>query len=752
MNLQDTFRKFHIAFEVLDNQLESLTKIQQNFIEYKAITAEQYSVVQKKRVEFQASNADISTSRSIKSNLNKLQKVIKIKLELATKLANFYNNEIENLKPIQKNYSALINRYTKKLTKQKNRDLFHRNLNVLSTYNQDQLSRSLNTFIHQGNSLFSIKLWISKVKLIQKSNPFETISFTLLLIIVIAVCWRFKRFLVRLESGDFFKKYPSIVFPSLLLKNSIFLFGMTVYLYTYVQVQYFSLISGFVHIFIDVLITWLFTRWGLLLLDNWNEDKVQIPPKHKKQLKFVLLFIRWNVIGFLLIRWGFLENKFIPVVSRLPLEIVLVGVCLYFWKTYHQTEKRGTEPSLKSSSYLIGFTWISYSIVFAGLLFELTGYGNLAVFWYQGWGKTLIASMWATFILLIVREISSILKTEKESEDDVGSVAHYQLRWFSIRLIQLIGPIMLMVILIMIWGGRDTVMSNTHFILTYRFSMGKMGFSLMSMIYAILILLGTHAISRLWRKIFQNRFLHDSRIEPGVQDSVTTITVYVIWVFGIMFAMNAFGLDPTTLVVVFGALGIGLGFGLQNIFNNFMSGLILLFERPIQVGDDIELNGVWATVKKINVRSTLVQTYDNASLIIPNSDLINNQVTNWSFKDKRLRRDISIGIAYGSDIVLAKKLLLEVANSKMRVLRYPEPEVLFRDFGDSALVFKLRFWSLVDYFIQVESELRFDIDEIFNKNNIVIAFPQKDVHLHMVDSKVEEPKQEDDPEKEKSDT
>ncbi|NQU64881.1 MAG: mechanosensitive ion channel [SAR324 cluster bacterium] len=227
-------------------------------------------------------------------------------------------------------------------------------------------------------------------------------------------------------------------------------------------------------------------------------------------------------------------------------------------------------------------------------------------------------------------------------------------------------------------------------------------------------------------------------METGLQESITTITVYLIWVFGLITALNLFGLNPTSLMVVFGALGIGLGFGLQSIFNNFMSGLILLFERPIQVGDDIEINSIWATVKKINVRSTLVQTYDNASLIIPNSDLINNQVTNWSFKDKRLRRQITVGVAYGSDIELVRETLLEIGKNTPKVLRYPAPEVLFSDFGDSALIFKLRLWTHIEDFLTVETETRFQIDRLFKERNISIAFPQRDIHLFMEEKKTKQ--------------
>ena len=137
------------------------------------------------------------------------------------------------------------------------------------------------------------------------------------------------------------------------------------------------------------------------------------------------------------------------------------------------------------------------------------------------------------------------------------------------------------------------------------------------------------------------------------------------------------GVSSTSLTVVFGASSIGLGFGLQNIFNNFISGIILLFERPIQVGDAVEISGVWGVVQKINVRSTLVQTYDNASLIIPNSEFISNKVINWSFKDHRIRRVITVGVAYGSDMAMVSGTLKEIAGKAQWVLKLRNPMCCF---------------------------------------------------------------------------
>jgi small-conductance mechanosensitive channel len=149
----------------------------------------------------------------------------------------------------------------------------------------------------------------------------------------------------------------------------------------------------------------------------------------------------------------------------------------------------------------------------------------------------------------------------------------------------------------------------------------------------------------LGRNIITKKIFAESDLEPGLQASITTISIYVMWGLGVILALSVLGVNTTALAVVFGALGIGLGFGLQAIFNNFISGIILLFERPIQVGDDVEINGTWATIKQINVRATIVQTYDNASLIIPNSEFVSSVVKNWTFGDKRLRRDIDVGVA-----------------------------------------------------------------------------------------------------------
>jgi potassium efflux system protein len=259
---------------------------------------------------------------------------------------------------------------------------------------------------------------------------------------------------------------------------------------------------------------------------------------------------------------------------------------------------------------------------------------------------------WALLFFLILREGDQRFYKETPSSPAAPYRAAQPVRWALFQLFWLLWGVLLV-----IYPGPGLERYPDSFLRPgegsqiprqcWRFQLHLAG-----LLSAALILFFTHLLIRLWRHVLSTRILARSGLESGLQHSMTSITVYLLWGLGVLAALHAFGLSSTSLTVAFGALGIGLGFGLQNIFNNFISGIILLFERPIQVGDAVEINGIWAEVKKINFRSTVVQTYDNASLIIPNSEFISSQVTNWSFRDLTLRIKISVGVAYGSDIEL----------------------------------------------------------------------------------------------------
>jgi small-conductance mechanosensitive channel len=209
---------------------------------------------------------------------------------------------------------------------------------------------------------------------------------------------------------------------------------------------------------------------------------------------------------------------------------------------------------------------------------------------------------------------------------------------------------------------------------------------------------------------------------------------YALILIGFLLALTALGFELTKVTIIISALGVGIGFGLQTVVNNFVCGLIMLFERPVRVGDYIEIGGLWAEIRKIGLRATVVRTFDHAEIVVPNSDLISNQVTNWTLSDRGVRLIIAVGVAYGSDVPLVTETLMECAMASSKVLRMPEPQVFFQNFGESSLDFELRLWiSNVDDRLTAASDLRNEIDRRFREKGIEIAFPQRDLHIRSVD-------------------
>ncbi|MFT5729609.1 MAG: potassium efflux system protein [Desulforhopalus sp.] len=225
------------------------------------------------------------------------------------------------------------------------------------------------------------------------------------------------------------------------------------------------------------------------------------------------------------------------------------------------------------------------------------------------------------------------------------------------------------------------------------------------------------------------------RVTRGVQASITRLVHYSIIVIGLLVLLNLLGFKLGDIAIIGGALGVGIGFGLKEIVNNFVSGLILLFERPIKVGDVIVVGQDMGEVTSLGLRATTVQTFDNAEIVIPNAELITCSVTNWTLTEKRVRVKIPIGVAYGTDISNVLKILLSCADSNPTVITQPPPKALFLAFGDSSLDFELRAWIAdFDDFLTARSELNQDIENEFQMAGIEIPFPQRDLHLKSVDT------------------
>ena len=232
------------------------------------------------------------------------------------------------------------------------------------------------------------------------------------------------------------------------------------------------------------------------------------------------------------------------------------------------------------------------------------------------------------------------------------------------------------------------------------------------------------------------RRLATTKLRPDVVHIFKRIVFFAILVLVVITALGLLGIPLTAFAFATGAIAIGVGFGAQNIINNFISGWILMAERPIRIDDYIELDSVQGVVERIGNRSTRIRRTDGVHLLVPNSLLLENTVVNWTLVDQEIRTTVRVGVAYGSPVRKVADLIMEAVTSQAEVKNTPAPSVIFEDFGDNALVFDAYFWCDVSgdrVLRQFRSEIRFRIADLFEKNGIVVAFPQRDVHLDSKD-------------------
>ncbi len=241
-----------------------------------------------------------------------------------------------------------------------------------------------------------------------------------------------------------------------------------------------------------------------------------------------------------------------------------------------------------------------------------------------------------------------------------------------------------------------------------------------------------YLFARFMMPLLTRRFFPRLGFDAGASNAFASLTFYALIGIAFLFALRAVNIPLTAFAVVGGALALGIGFGSQAVVSNFISGLLLLAERPIRTGDLVEIGGVVGTVETIGLRSTRIRTADNFHIIVPNSAFLETNVINWTHQDPRMRLRVAVGVAYGSPVREVERLLIEAASAHPRSLDHPAPVANFKDFGDSALLFEIRFWIRYDDRTDrsaILSDIRFRIDELFAENGIVIAFPQIDVHL-----------------------
>jgi len=386
----------------------------------------------------------------------------------------------------------------------------------------------------------------------------------------------------------------------------------------------------------------------------------------------------------------------------------------------------------------IWYTWLlrlSTLVLLAVVISEIGGYSALAA-------HVLEASLKTTFVILLGWMFIFLVRGGLHVA--VRSTALQKIPWFrtnettAVSRLTLLAGLAVFSLLtfgfLVIWRIYESPLEAMQGLLSVGFSVGSSRITFGVVIAAATIFYAALLLSWVVQGVLYEQVFPRRSVQKGVQVSIARLVHYALIFVGFLLALVALGINLRNITIIGGALGVGIGFGLQGIVNNFVSGLILLFERPIKVGDWVQLGDQWGEISKIGLRATVVKTFDRSDVVVPNSDLVTNQVTNWTLSDRYMRITIPVGVAYGSDVPLVMQILKECADDSAMVVSNPTPQILFMGFGDSSLDFQVRVWIHdVDNMHAVRSELHQEIDRRFRESGIVIAFPQRDLHLRSVD-------------------
>ena len=406
-----------------------------------------------------------------------------------------------------------------------------------------------------------------------------------------------------------------------------------------------------------------------------------------------------------------------------------IGVALFLLISYYFAFLKNTKENSELTTYAKKYIPIIIYSYIVSAIAQIVGFLNLSILL----NKILAIIPMITIVIYMVFRVFNIFVISLSQIITTKFPVVNEIFPKHLKIMFSLNKLMLIYIWIRLIGNAfqlDRTINNFFSnILDYSFSEGEHSITFGNILGFIIIIFLTYYISKLTTKVLSNSKIRSSRKTPRGFFSATSLSLRMIFVIvGGSFAMAEIGVDPSKFAFIAGALGVGIGFGLQDIVNNFISGLILIYGRPIQTGDTVEVDSLLGKVKEIGIRSSVLVTYDGAEILVPNSLLISNKLTNWTLSDNQRRVEILVGVEYGSDLEEVLDILEVSASRVDSILKTPQPKALFMDFGDSSLNFRLRFWVAYEDGLTAKSEVSVIIYKMLAEKGITIPFPQLDVH------------------------
>lgn len=436
--------------------------------------------------------------------------------------------------------------------------------------------------------------------------------------------------------------------------------------------------------------------------------------------------------GFYVLEWAHLVLQFRTSFKRELLVLSLVVAVIAFgWLMRPSRLKLQSEPRWQSG-FQIAVIRIGLFLLAAATVANILGFVSLSQILAVG---TLFSAF--TFALLYtavrVLYLSTVIVVNsvwfQSLPDGHGAVIE---RWAR-RLLVMAAAALWLNVGLYLFTMRSSVVEVLQDVLQYPIGYGKAHVTLGGTLGIVFLLLAGYGIANTASFVLGKILLPKVSLRGGMAYAISRVTYYILLAGLFFIALANAGLQLDKFTVITGALGLGVGFGLQNIVSNFASGLIVLFERPIRINDTVEIAGITGIVRRIGARSSTVVTAQGAEVIFPNSNLLSNQVTNWTLSSTRRRVEIPVGVAYGSDPETVLALLTGIANKNSKVLAYPPPQALFHGFGENALNFELTFWAAQSVWFDLKSEIGMAVLRALRNSGIEIPYPQRDLHVRSIE-------------------
>ncbi|MEO5721571.1 MAG: mechanosensitive ion channel domain-containing protein [Chthoniobacterales bacterium] len=422
----------------------------------------------------------------------------------------------------------------------------------------------------------------------------------------------------------------------------------------------------------------------------------------------------------------------LPVLSRVILLLEMLGGALFLvWFIRSTRTAKHETVSRKATRAAARGALVLFTVVFLANLLGYVGLANylgagaltvayLAILLYAAAGILeglfyFALQIWPLSALRVVRNHRPLLRAR------VG------------RIIYLAAFIIWLLLSLSAFSLREPIIERVRAFITAEAAIGSLHLSLGAVLAFGLTVWFAILLSRFIRFLLEEDIYDRFQLARGSTYAVSTILHYIILLLGFFAAIAAIGVDMTKFTILAGALGVGIGFGLQNIINNFVSGLILLFERPVQVGDVVEVGGATGAIQRIGIRASVIRLANASEMIVPNGMLISEKVGNWTLSNRQRRMELRIGVAYGTDPTRVIELLTATAAKHPLVAAHPEPRTMFEEFGNDALLFDLQFWTDdFDNWPRIKSDVAVAVNDALAKAEIAIPFPQRDLHLQSI--------------------